>query len=272
MKTTQKYKLMIDSDPFSDGDDLFAIGYAARHPDINLKSLTTVHGKAKARAQMLEYIRRQIPLNGTKIAAGYSKLYQNTQGKIYWNGWEGRELIKKSQNKKVNTDAVKLLDQFSQDAILAAIAPLTNIAYAVNKYQIQNKVESLYIMGDSYESHNLKVDKAATDVVLGADWKNVTLIPTKLSKQVKIFGLHLQDLAKIDKFGETCYLQSRNWLNNMSFNYQYLYDPVTIVAITNPELFEFKNFSTNTRVVTNLDIEKVKQTILQTIWGDKNGQ
>ncbi len=73
-------RLWIDTDIGTDVDDALAIGYALRHPDIELVGVSTVFGDVELRARMVEELLRRASAAPCPVLAllSYSPRYAPT--------------------------------------------------------------------------------------------------------------------------------------------------------------------------------------------------
>lgn len=149
-------KIIIDTDPGQDIDDLLAIIFALKRPELDIKAITTVTYPAARRARLVKRLLRYVGRTDIPVGVG-----------MEWPLRPFSEEDRKSQNDPRatmnhesfaepfdpkddpgNLDAVDLIirtvEENPGDLILACIAPLTNIACALRKKpDIAGKIKAI---------------------------------------------------------------------------------------------------------------------------------
>ncbi len=209
-------RLIIDTD--TDGDDVFSILLALRHPSVILEALTICNGNAGF-AQQIENALLALEVAGrggtVPVYPGCDRpmLRQPTDAADLFGagGMSGADFPKARQRpeKKHAVDAIVDLVMANPGEItILAQAPLTNIATALQREpRIAAAVRHLWIMGGTDNSignvtpaaeFNFYVDPEAAKIVLNAGFK-VTLSTWTLTMQSGI--LAADDLAAIGRMG-----------------------------------------------------------------------
>lgn len=178
-------KILIDTDPGQDIDDLLAIHFALLRPELEVCAITTVTHPAIRRARMVKRLLRYLDRSNVPVAAGMEfplrPLSQREQ--------EFQQDFSQSMNHEAfalpadPSDApdpisapeliIRTVEQYPGEVILTCIAPLTNIAAALcQRPDIAPKVRAIYLMGGEITlnrvEHNIAFDFIAADVVLSS--------------------------------------------------------------------------------------------------------
>ncbi|MBI4095406.1 MAG: nucleoside hydrolase [DPANN group archaeon] len=252
-------KVWIDTDIGTDVDDLLALIYALKNPELKVMGASTVIGDSEKRAKIAA---ETANLLGKAIeAAPGANLPMLSDGKNYWCGYEGDGMD--LQKTKIGRPATACLQNIVTDPsyTIACIAPMTNIATAANLSGSLILAE-LYIMGQA-GSHNFRVDKPASDIVKYCS-TGKTLVTTDVAKKVyltkeEMFGLKTGN-AELDK---AIYTNAGNWLKHSPYKDRfYLYDPLTVAAVARPDLLKFENIS-GIRTSVSVKADKFKEHFLE---------
>jgi len=167
--------IVLDTDVGTDVDDAFAIGLAARSPELNLKAVTTVYGDVRLRARMARKLLRLLGTGDVPVAAGIDQPI--TPGKqVYWGGWEGEGFLT-SEDEAWSTDprgGVQLILDVLHTALdpvtLVAIGPLTNIAAVLQREPgVTHHIREIICMAGTIvpgeEEWNVQCDPEAARIV-----------------------------------------------------------------------------------------------------------
>ncbi|NLF37985.1 nucleoside hydrolase [bacterium] len=178
-------KLIIDTDPGQDIDDLLALTFALRRPELDIKAITTVTWPADKRARLVNRLLRHHDRTDIPVAAGADfPLHALTDAGMaarcdfprVMNHYAFAE-PEDPRDAPADTDAadliIRTIEQHPHAIVLACIAPLTNIARALQRRpEIAGKVRQIIMMGgetalDRVE-HNVSSDYTAADIVLSS--------------------------------------------------------------------------------------------------------
>jgi len=254
-------KVIFDTDPGV--DDAFALLYALSHPEIEVIGITTVFGNvpvdiATKNALILS---EKSGLN-TPIYSGASKpqerVVKNFPTFIHGDDGFGNINHNKSQLTKSNIDAddfiIESIQNYSGQVNIIAIGPLTNIANSLKKKpSIAKGIKSLTLMGGSWMAGgnitpvaeaNIYNDPEAAETVFNSGLP-IKMVGLDVTHKVflshnDISKLSLMDnhsgkfLKKISNFYINFYRETRN------MDGCFFHDATSVIAFTNPELFEFK--------------------------------
>jgi len=168
---------------------------------------------------------------------------------------------------------------------ILAIGPLTNIATAILRDPSwARKVKCLYVMGGDFErdfaEHNFKSDVKAAQVVFSSGIK-VNVMPLNITRQVAI------EISAFDFLGESALgKEIRQWASHKSLSFNNPHDLMALLMASEASLFAFSGEGVvsvsdtgmseyrvevggKQRVATSLDVERVRQRVLDVLRGDK---
>lgn len=176
-------KILIDTDPGQDIDDLLAIWFALRRPELEVVGITTVTWPARGRARLINRLLRHLGREDVPVAAGMEyPLRAMSAEEIGWQHDLSRSMNHAAFAEPLDArdepgpqDAVDLIintiEQHPGKVALACIAPLTNIACALRRRpDIAGKIQYIALMGGELtlnrQEHNVAFDYIASEVVL----------------------------------------------------------------------------------------------------------
>lgn len=223
--------IIIDTDVGTDVDDLFALTYALRYSN-NIVAIRTVHGDTEIRAKIAKKLQKILKTNVPIIAGSKTTLSGDSN---YWCGFEKNILSKEEfEEPYKDNDQIK----YTEDTVIVAIGPLTNIALDLKNNPEIKKVKEIYIMGSSKESHNLKVDPIATKMVLNHSWKKY-FITKESAIQIVLTENELKTLAE-NSLGKFLYNSASRWLKYTSRTVTPMYDLLAVSAALGEGYISFK--------------------------------
>jgi inosine-uridine nucleoside N-ribohydrolase len=200
--------LVLDTDIGTDVDDALALALALKHPDIDLRAVTTVSGRPRRRAHIAAKLLALAGREDVEVAAGLP----TPPGRTVWMGHEGEGLLAPDEEPCVSSrDAVTLLlDETArvEGLQIATVGMQTNLAAAIEKDgSLPTRVARLGVMGGVFpqaqrgarraavspaEDHNLNADPRASLHSLGAG------MPTLFVPCDVTFGTYLS-AAQLDR-------------------------------------------------------------------------
>jgi inosine-uridine nucleoside N-ribohydrolase len=210
-------KLILDVDTGT--DDAIAVMLAALHPDLDLIGCTTVNGNAEVEyctdntLRVLDHIgRSDIPVHEglarplVRMDFPIPRKERDLAGEIH-----GRTLdVPATTRRKASKDAVEFLietyRQATDEIVLVAVAPLTNVAAALAlDPKFAERVPELAIMGGAHAignvtpaaEFNVWADPEAAAMVFAAGFRKVTLVPLDATHRALISRDHCARLAAL---------------------------------------------------------------------------
>ena len=299
-----KQKIIIDTDPGI--DDAMAIHMAFADPRLEVVGLTTIFGNVNVEqatrnalwlAEQAEY--------ELDVAKGATRplVQEPNEPSYYVHGDEGFGDLP-AQTPFGRAHALDAADYIietcrahSGEISLCPVGPLTNIAIALQRDpDLVHHVKSVVIMGGAgfvpgnvtdYAEANIWNDPHAADIVFGAPW-DVVMIGLDVTTQVMCYPEEYQSIA--DESGPI-----GSFINDISQFYARFYasiykdvlcvlhDPCAIIALTDPELFDYRDIPvhvicdgpaigqtvpdnnlarTSAKIAIGVDVEKVKAQYL----------
>lgn len=248
----KKIPLIIDCDPGV--DDAIAILVAKSKEIFDIKAITSVAGNVE-----LEYTTHNLQMLASlldihcPIAKGESRPLvkkQVTAGVTHGSdGFGGHaHLLKDLQLRELHhLSAVQLIAQVLRESeepvVIAAVGPLTNIAILLKAYpELHSKIEKLSIMGGGLKygnttptaEFNFYVDPEAAQVVFNSGIP-IVLAALDATMQANILPEDIKIFETIDNKVATI---GTKILSSYASKDSALHDPVSILVLSNPEIFE----------------------------------
>ena len=259
---TMKQKIIIDTDPGI--DDAMAIHLAFAHPHLEVVGLTSIFGNVNCE----QATRNAIWLAETAhyhcdVAQGAARplVQEPNEPSYYVHGDEGFGDLPAPaiQSAPYELDAADYIIRTCRanpgEITLCPVGPLTNIALALQRDpELVNYVKSVVIMGGAvfvpgnvtdFAEANIWNDPHAADIVFGADWE-VVVIGLDVTSQVTCTQDDYQTIAdaspQIGQFIlDISKFYTRFYQSVLHEEVCVLHDPSAIIAITNPELFDYRH-------------------------------
>ncbi len=181
-------KILIDTDPGQDIDDLLAIIFALKRPELDIKAITSATKPTIQRGRLVKRLLRYMDRTDIPVAAGTDLplrtlsaeelKYQNDL-KITMNHYAFAE-PEDPADEPGTVDAADLIidtvEKYPGEIALMCIAPLSNIACALRKKpDIAGKIKYIAMMGGELAlnriEHNVAFDYIAADIVINSGIK-----------------------------------------------------------------------------------------------------
>ena len=255
-------KIWIDTDIGSDVDDALTLGYALRHPEVELVGVSTVFGDVALRTRITRALLDLADRADVPVLTGLGKPLCATRKGVMF-GHEGRGLLDDAEpvmrvdadpDARATTDALaRAIERTAPDA-LVAIGPMTNLGalaragFALPRLAIMGgKVEDVEIEGAiaGIEEWNWFSDPVAVQAVLAqAGDPLLRVLPAEVT-----FGTHLEaeDVARLaggDALARALARLSEIWLAFIAGARPkppcvHLHDPLTLASLFEPGLCAF---------------------------------
>lgn len=250
----KKIPLILDCDPGM--DDAIAIILANAKECFDLKAVTSVAGNVELEhtTHNLQLLKSLLDMK-CPIAQGADKpLVKKQVTAAHVHGADGfggyshllsdLPLAKLSSMPAVKLMA-KILEESDEKVVIAAVGPLTNIAILIKAHpELLEKIEAFSIMGGalgygnitSAAEFNFYVDPEAAHIVFES---GVPIILAALNATLQNFVDH-DDISFFSDVDNRVATIANKLLIAYANNDSALHDPVSILAISNPEFFEFE--------------------------------
>jgi purine nucleosidase len=242
--------VIFDTDIGTDVDDILALAFLAKSPELQLIGVTTVYGDTPLRARIARITCDLLGRSDTAVLIGEKETLSRRQ--IYWAGHEGYGIPNLEKTEVPTTPGAVdyLLDKanrFPGELEVLATGPLTNIASAIKKDAATfSKIKHLYLMGGAFwlnrPEHNIKSDPEAAKIVFESGIP-ITAIGLDLTLRVLLDANDLRRIAQVGNgVGPLLEDQILRWweLRNISSNPPH--DALAGLAMVRPDLFIFENW------------------------------
>jgi purine nucleosidase len=254
-----KQRVILDTDIGDDIDDAFALALLLRCPEIELAAVTTVFGgsgRADLAASLLRAAGREAPVacgcRGTiaaslgdtvKLAALDRQTHRAAEQRSDWPGVA--EVLR------------HMAGQDGGEDVLLTIGPMTNLAISlVSEGRTKARPRLVAMCGEfqreGFIEHNIRCDVESAAICFGSGMK-IDVIPWSIGPATQLLEADVERLERsevplvkllVGYLHE--FWKSRRGKANM-------YDPMTVVALLRPELFEWRRG----RVTVELRDEKL---------------
>ena len=282
--------IILDTDIGTDVDDAMTLVQLIGCNKSEAMTITTVYGDTLLRAQIAS---RYARLAGAEIKT-YAGESETLSGKEIWlSGLEG-SLHEGLEREKVEpTSAVEHLlasaDDKSQELVILAIGPLTNIAKAcLVDSKFASKVKHLYVMGGRFTEgdaeHNFVSDAVAASIVFSAGF-NATIVGLEATHRIKMPSDLIERIKQSGTAGLALSNDIYQWWEFWKETWNVPHDPIAALTFLDPTLFEFSEIgkvsvssegadvgksvfipgSGNHRIVMDFDPHEVAETIVRAI-------
>jgi len=303
-------KLLLDTDieSFIDIDDALALLYALKSDKLDVKAVTTVYGNTHIRSKLVRKI-----LESTKdtqhipVYTGESIPIRSAFPLVIKSGLEGSGLLTEQESNEPEPENLESAVDFLVNELtdnpnqckIATIGAMTNLAKALQKKpEIAANIMHHYIMGGiiynqedhkktlCFPDYNIACDVEAAQIAFNSDTPK-TLIPSNITRNAKINRNDLSSLRNTDPLNQAIgklvdvWFNSRDASKDEKVHYTTMHDLLTIIAITHPQIFQFKNIPIHVddegvttinpkgkemRVATGFDYTRFRQVFLDTIY------
>lgn len=204
---------ILDTDIGTDVDDALALAFSLRHPDLDLRAVTTVSGDAVRRARIAKKLLLLAGRDDIPVAAGLSGDARQG-GRNAEAGHEGVGLLEDGEELAISPrDGVSLLleECFAHAYEVATVGMQSNVAAALERDPtFVEQVPRLVVMGGAFApvrflgatlppsvDHNLNVDQPATLRSLNAGFPTL-YVPADVTMGAWLMSSHLEQLRKGD--------------------------------------------------------------------------
>ena len=273
---------VLDTDIGTDVDDILAIAVILGSPELQLDAVTTVYGDVALRARM---VARTLRIASHPIRPIIPGRAETRSGRpVWWPGHEGALMAALDAEPFEETgDAIGTL---ANARSVAAIGPLTNIAESVERGGHQTQAITMMSgeFVDGIIEHNIRCDVTAADVVFRSHVP-ITVVGLDQTQKVRLRSDVLDEIRSSGEFGELLAAEMVQFWQFTSESSNVPHDPVAILTMTSPELFQFTQGTVSVmasgpreglttfepgangphRIVTNLDASPVAEAIVSRI-------
>ncbi|TVR65401.1 MAG: nucleoside hydrolase [Spirochaetaceae bacterium] len=181
----ERVKIIIDTDPGQDIDDLLAIQFALLRPELQVMAITTSTWPTHKRGKLVRRLCRELGRADIPVAPGADYPLRDLPGdelerlhdvRVSMNHScfaEPEDVLDDPDDIDAASLIVRAVNENPGEIVLACIAPLTNVALALRSCpEIVGKIKSIVMMGGETKlnrrEHNVEFDYVAADEVLGS--------------------------------------------------------------------------------------------------------
>jgi purine nucleosidase len=250
-----KIPIILDTDPGTDIDDLFALALALRHPALDLVGVTTVYGDVQARARLVSKILRMAGASRIPVCAGIRvpepELQRKTLAADFTDFLNHTQYVTARDPEFALSypDAIefilKMLFEAREPLGLVGIGPWSNLAAVLksaSKKQLKN-IRFIALMGGEpwrmRAEHNVVCDPEAADIVLTSDVPKF-MASFELTRKVNLSEADVESYlgGTTDPLLEALYETTQMWLPHHRHIVPgpVLYDVVPVFWAADPSL------------------------------------
>lgn len=226
----------LDTDIGTDVDDLLAVAMILGSPQLELSAITTVYGDVELRARLAAKAYSVAGRPAPSIAPGLAATRSGRE--VWWPGHEGSTIDDlDAQGYATERGAI---DELTASSTIAAIAPLTNLAAAVERpgHRIRRVVMMGCDFGDDRIEHNIRCDVAAADVLLRSGVP-LEIVGLEQTERIRLDPESLASIAEAGPLGRLLDAEVRRFWQFTGNAFNVPHDPLAVLVLAAPELFEF---------------------------------
>ncbi|XP_015951459.1 uridine nucleosidase 1 [Arachis duranensis] len=255
-------KLIIDTDPGI--DDSITIMMAFESPEVEIIGMTTIFGNVTTQGATHNALllcelagHQNVPVaegSPEPLKGGIPRVADSIHG----SDGLGNMFLAPPKAKKIDKFAseflVEKVSEYPGQVSVLALGPLTNLALAIKRdSSFASKVKKIVVLGGSVlalgnvnpaAEANIYGDPEAADIVFTSG-ANIVVVGLNITTQIKFTDADLLELK--ESRGKYAHLLSnmckfyRDWhVNSDGFYGIFLHDPVSFVALVQPNLFTYK--------------------------------
>lgn len=261
--TDGKKKIILDTDPGSDFDDVFAITLAANSPEIDLLGVTIISGKGELRARIALKLLNMLGRADVPVIVGAEEPLMR-KPMPWWTtfkpwGHEGVGFLTPEDDKLKPTPGhaadfiIEKVMQYPGEVTLVPIGPLTNIGLAITKEpKIIGKVKEIVAMGgvvwpEKFEispklEHNFSSDPHATQLVFESGIP-FTMVGLNATLQVVMTKERYAQLRAVNTAVTNALVDMTDrWFEILNREWSELHDPVAVAAVIDRSFVQTKKY------------------------------
>lgn len=230
----ERIKMLIDTDMGGDIDDAIAIAMALNTPEIDVLGVTTLYFSNQWRKENIQKMMRAYDRPEIPVCRGAECPLLGTWSEDY------------PRDRCLPNEAVPfIIDtcRANPGLTLLAIAPLTNVALALQIAPDIAKTTRIFVMGGmitcAHPEWNIQCDPEAARIVLesGAE---ITLVGLDVTEKCKLQHAEIRELMAADT-QKMAFMRGELERFYQMFDFlPTLHDPLTLAAVLWPELFTFE--------------------------------
>jgi len=225
--------LILDTDIGDDVDDAFALAFAARHPRIRLRAVTTVLGDTRWRAALALRLLDELGVHGIPVAAG------EPGAGIEGITLSGDVLVppgsddSRRDSRSVTDLMADVIAAAPQPVWLATVGPATNAARLLaERPGALNRLAGIVMMGGRHDptnprEHNFGTDPAAAASVCNSG-RRVRVGDYRVTSQARLRRDDLPRVRRAPGIGSSLGLMLETYLDRRGRDWTSMYDPAAL--------------------------------------------
>lgn len=236
--------ILVDTDFATNVDDLLAVLFAAGSEKLDLAAVTTVHGLPDVRARAARRVLDLVEAFSVPVGAGRLPV----QGELFVSGYESTYAVPGTHTDKFPSASEvfrEVSEKHRDNLVVAAIGPLTNVASWLSE-PLEHRPRCVVAMAGCFRKggtdRNVQSDAVAARRLVETGIP-VLFVGIEICRQVTYDSNDLSEIQKGANGSELCELlevQSQNWWNFKGTGFSNPCDPLTLLALTTPSVFEFQ--------------------------------
>ncbi len=249
----KKKKIIIDCDPGI--DDAFALLYAFKDPNFDIKLITTVSGNVNVDKTTTNAIGlARLANSPVKIIKGSNKpllvdpiFAEEVHGISGLGTYQFTDIdLKQHENDDVVGELYKAIMESDEKVYLVPIGPFTNIARLLLLYpEVSQNIEAISIMGGGIKGGNVNmesefnvyVDPEATHIMFNSGIP-IIMAGLDVTEKALFYPHQMEEVAKIPVIGEFIEeIVHSNPRPRIDDSLLQLNDVISLMVITHPEIF-----------------------------------
>ncbi len=222
----QRVPVILDTDIGDDIDDTWALIMLLKSPQLDLKLVTTTHGKAVYRARLVARLlevagRTDVPMGlgaGGHDGEGRQQLWVTNYDLAKFPGKVVRDGVQALIDTVINApEPVTIISIGPSTTVAAALGRRPDIASSAMFVGMQGAVRKGYDGGPVGPEYNVRENIPAARKALLAPWRKTVVTPLDTCGLVRLSGASFQTLAKgADKLISALLENYRIWANKES--------------------------------------------------------
>ena len=232
--------LILDTDIGDDVDDVFALAYVARRPDVRLVGVSTVIGDTAWRAAIALRLFDELGVNDVPVCAGHAA---NSAGqmtrqpsRISGDVFVPLGAVDRRTDRRPVEEFVRDLAKSAPDPVwLGTIGPATNAAAAIRRFpEIRDRLAGIAMMGGRFEPENIGEYNFSTDAQAAVEVCGcgvpVVVGDFLVTRQAQLTRSDLSRISTAPGVGPSLATQLKTYLDRCDRDATSMYDPLSLTA------------------------------------------
>ncbi|MBD3350387.1 MAG: hypothetical protein GF364_02770 [Candidatus Lokiarchaeota archaeon] len=284
--TLIKHPIILDTDIGNDIDDTWALGYALKCPELDIKLITTATGDTEYRARIVAKFLESVGRTDIPIGMGKPDKWKGLRPQKKWiKHYNIQQYPGAIEENGVNAiiKTVSAFEHSNKRPKIVAIGPLNNIADLLSKKpDIIHESEFIGMHGSirygygaqkgNMPEYNIVHNIEASKQVFSSKWKK-TITPLDTCGDIILEGKNYEKLLESDdRIVQNILENYRIWAKRKNKRSSVLFDTVAIYLAYSDKLLRMEQLKlkVNDSGCTIIDPEDGQIVNVATSWKDKN--